>query len=281
MRNLPKPTLDAQKYYQLISSEKRGFRSRQLALAKNKVCVAYVEYLAKAHDFASLIPIDLPSTRKKALVHAYSSRTKSLTVMRDYLLAPEVNDFDECPYCGIGEPLTLDHYVPKETHPEFAILPANLVPLCHACNTVYKRDQFLCAGGNRIFIHSYFDTIPAYSFIRASIDSTGTETIVSFKINHDPANADFSLVLERQFLALNLAERFFKKSASMMSRNSPTFQRFFKSGGGARLAMELRALADGLRPSRTSNHWEVALIDALAASAEFCGGGFVKPIRRG
>ena len=40
-----------------------------------------------------------------------------------------------CPYCGLPENITLDHYLPRKrkAFPEFSILSSNLVPACSGC----------------------------------------------------------------------------------------------------------------------------------------------------
>lgn len=42
-----------------------------------------------------------------------------------------------CPYCGISNPLTLDHYLPRNTSdfPHFSFAAFNLVPACSSCQT--------------------------------------------------------------------------------------------------------------------------------------------------
>ena len=41
---------------------------------------------------------------------------------------------DTCPYCGFGEPVTLDHYMPESIYKELATCRLNLVPICWKCN---------------------------------------------------------------------------------------------------------------------------------------------------
>lgn len=39
-----------------------------------------------------------------------------------------------CPYCGLNEPDTLDHFLPKTAHPLLSITLYNLIPCCNNCN---------------------------------------------------------------------------------------------------------------------------------------------------
>lgn len=62
-----------------------------------------------------------------------------------------------CPACGEdGTPNTLDHYLPKDKYPEYAILSKNLFPMCDICQGK-KSVHVLCNDGERIFLHPYYD----------------------------------------------------------------------------------------------------------------------------
>lgn len=64
-----------------------------------------------------------------------------------------------CPFCGeSGAPRTLDHYLPQQQFPELAVIPANLAPMCDACQDekgTKTKDQ----NDQRYFLHPYFDVI--------------------------------------------------------------------------------------------------------------------------
>ncbi|WP_208934879.1 hypothetical protein [Paracidovorax avenae] len=75
----------------------------------------------------------------------------------------------ECPSCG--NPLipdTLDHFLPKEDWPEYAIFANNLVPQCRSCAPIKGRRYYCATHLSAIFLH------PMYS---AALSS------VQFKIN--------------------------------------------------------------------------------------------------
>lgn len=64
-----------------------------------------------------------------------------------------------CPMCGSHHPGTLDHYLPRESFPEFSILPCNLVPACPHCNSGVKKGRYKGASVPERFLHPYFDTL--------------------------------------------------------------------------------------------------------------------------
>lgn len=62
-----------------------------------------------------------------------------------------------CPACGEdGTPNTLDHYLPKDYFPEFAITAANLAPMCDICQGE-KMAKTVTSSNERIFLHPYYD----------------------------------------------------------------------------------------------------------------------------
>lgn len=70
-----------------------------------------------------------------------------------YLLA-KIIDISICPYCNEQYIYTVynkknnpiirpefDHFRPKSKHPEFQLTLTNLIPSCHACNSILKKDK--------------------------------------------------------------------------------------------------------------------------------------------
>ncbi len=64
-----------------------------------------------------------------------------------------------CPMCGSQHPGTLDHYLPRESFPEFSILPCNLIPACPHCNSGVKKGRYRGTASTERFIHPYFETL--------------------------------------------------------------------------------------------------------------------------
>ena len=89
----------------------------------------------------------------------------------------------KCPLCSVGEPSTLDHYVPKSQHPEFAVFSKNLVPCCSTCNN-HKGELFVENGSDiRLFLHPYYDAIPDVPFLALDV-----------RLMHDAIVLDYHLI---------------------------------------------------------------------------------------
>lgn len=107
-----------------------------------------------------------------------SASRGSLTahVLKDFYVSPSKDlherlafrrhnhDLDECPYCGYPlPPRTLDHFLPKEDWPEYAIFSNNLVPQCRGCAPI-KGQRYYCSTNNQaLFLH------PMYSFALSTV----------------------------------------------------------------------------------------------------------------
>jgi len=110
-----------------------------------------------------------------------SAKRRLDSLMQEFYLHPnadlqrELHDrrhdhgLTECPYCGNSLiPDTLDHFLPKEDWPEYAIFPNNLVPQCRSCAPIKGRRYYCSTNLSAMFLH------PMYS---AALSS------VQFKIN--------------------------------------------------------------------------------------------------
>lgn len=90
-----------------------------------------------------------------------------------------------CPACGEdGTPNTLDHYLPKDLFPEFAITAVNLSPMCDICQGE-KLTQTVNVANERIFLHPYYDEFMDTQVVVLEFDKP-LETPPSFKLRPSP-----------------------------------------------------------------------------------------------
>jgi len=186
-----------------------------------------------------------------------------------------------CPFCGVSEAGTLDHYLPKESYPEFSVLAWNLVPSCAKCNT-RKRTLIVDDGTDvRLFLHPYFDDIPNQLFLAVRVRLRQDALLLKFYVRQ-PAGMSLACYsqLRSHFNQLDLADRYRKLSLIELRGRHGGFVRFYGQEDGAeRVAAELLAEANDYEAAHGPNFWRVVLYRALATHDEFCNGGFevVKP----
>lgn len=94
---------------------------------------------------------------------------------------------DVCPYCGFPlAPETLDHFLPKEDWPEYAIFSDNLVPQCRGCAPIKSARYFGLKEKQSLFLHPMYSA--ALSTLRFKIDVKMEELKVVFSPSFSISN---------------------------------------------------------------------------------------------
>ena len=181
-----------------------------------------------------------------------------------------------CPFCGISESSTLDHYLPKEQFPEFSVYPKNLVPSCAVCNT-RKRDRILIEGTNvRMFLHPCFDVVPEVAFLVVRTRMEADALSLSYRLMR-PVGMELQTFqrLQSHFEQLGLADRYRRMGLEHLGGQYPALRRAYGAGEVAeRVAEKLIEGATDFEEISGPNYWLARLYRALAANDDFCDGGF-------
>jgi hypothetical protein len=159
MLNVVPLALDDERRLDLLIAAKQDPTRGRLLTARPVVLAAYQAYAASAPEVGHLASATLSLDEGEALRHAYESATKPLDELRAALL--DRVDVARCPFCGISESATLDHYLPKEDHPVYSVYSQNLVPSCCLCNNRKRQLVVDQVTRVRLFLHPYFDLVPA------------------------------------------------------------------------------------------------------------------------
>lgn len=279
MRNLPVPTtLNITKLRNIIKSKNRPYKGR-LERIRATVKKRYDEYDAHSDQLENLTRSHISGVNADALIKCYTSRTTEMSSLRDELLYPDLEDFDACPFCGIGEPTTLDHYLPKEDFPEFSVLAKNLIPICGVCNSNYKGTKWI-ENNQRLFIHTYYDIFPDKYFFNALI-TINRKLTIDFQPITVAEEPYFSTLFNNHFKKLSLTKRYRVRAASEISRKRRSLERILINGGTyIDVARSLENEASELEIEYSKNHWKPVLYKALSSSVDFCNGGFRKQVMK-
>lgn len=113
---------------------------------------AYQAYQANGGSPFAIDPHDFGPGVADLQYALYDSRSRSGELGRMRRKA----GLKSCPVCGSPVTGDLDHYLARNTYPEFSIMRANLVPACRHCNSGAKGTT-VHGGDPRRFIHPYFD----------------------------------------------------------------------------------------------------------------------------
>jgi hypothetical protein len=274
MRSIPLLNVDATDVFDEIAAAKNQPRRSLMQAARVEILAAYQGYEDMAPEVGELDKAPLTDQQKDAMRHAYSVETEPMTMLRGKLL--NRISVARCPFCGISETSTLDHYLPKEQHPEFSIFPKNLVPSCAVCNT-RKRDRILDAGTNtRMFLHPCYDPIPDTVFLIVGVRMEENALILSYRLTR-PAGMTLRTFqhLSSHFNELNLADRYRRMGLEHLGGQYPALRRAYGPGEDAnRVAEKLVEGAENFEEVHGPNFWLAKLYRALADNNDFCDGGF-------
>jgi hypothetical protein len=279
MRNLPVPVIKDEVTFNEISNAKINKYRKRLKKVRPRVKVRYEAYIKNATALESLPPSQIVGVYSEALIKCYSSRTAIMDELRDELLYPDLENFDTCPFCGIGEPTTLDHYLPKEEFPEFSVLSKNLIPVCGVCNSNYKGTKWI-DNYQRLFVHTYYDIFPNYTFLGAQV-IVGTKISIDFDALFVASEPSFSTLFSKHVEKLGLKRRYKRKASSEVSRKRRQLEVIYKRNGSALdVVKALKDEALALEKDFSGNNWKTALYKALSRSLDFCDAGFRKRIAK-
>lgn len=274
MRSILPLPINATDVFDEIAAAKHQPRRRRMRAARADVLAAYLDYENAAPEVGELEEVQLTELQKEAMRHAFSVETGPMTALRGDLL--KRISVAKCPFCGISESSTLDHYLPKEKYPEFSVFPNNLVPSCATCNT-RKRDLILDEGTKvRMFLHPCYDVIPNITFLTVHARMEADGLIVSYRMTR-PAGMTFRTFqhLRSHFNKLDLADRYRRMGLEHLGGQYPALLRAYGAGENAeRVAEKLVEGAMDFEVVSGPNYWLAKLYRALASDTDFCDGGF-------
>ena len=147
--------------------------------------VGYVEGNGNAHAIAN---VELPHDVADLLKSHYKSPPSAISHIGEIRRRSGIRT---CPMCGALRAGTLDHLLPKEDFPEFAIFGPNLVPGC-SCNTL--RGRTLTGGPNERILHPYYDDVMSERLLAARIEDLGPIPRISLRTLLDSGHTDYASV---------------------------------------------------------------------------------------
>lgn len=253
----------------IVASKSNPRRARLEALA-DSVQRRFGEYdAAVANDTLAAINEDATLQNSESdFWHCYEVKTAALKNMLDCIDESQRDGaLKWCPYCGITAPMSFDHYLPKETFPEFSVDPQNLIRSCTKCNST-KGSRWISAG-DRLFIHFYYDLIPEEQFLFVDIDHEEKAFSARFFIEKPEGVALASWgIIENHFRKLDLLKEYRENANNEFSSAINICASHLKNGG-KNIAAFLVDLVGQEEQLFGRNHWRNVLLRALASDTNF------------
>lgn len=158
-----------------VASRKMAAANAQYALSEVVIRKEQHMYVVAGRDPSARKPLTIGPGLASWLREKYKTAPKSL--MLDWIASVrEDHDLVACPLCGGGGVVTLDHFLPEEDYPEYAVFSFNLVPSCDPCQRRRSRK-----GSKFHFLHPYFDHA-ALSQLRCRVTFTPPYESVLFML---------------------------------------------------------------------------------------------------
>jgi len=185
----PLPIYDDSDAFYLLSKNKLLKSYPKLQPLVSIIQASYAQYLAVSGEPTLVINEPIGFAEAEFLKGHYASPPAVLahiTKMR------HLRRQFTCPMCGSFHISELDHYLPKNGYPIFAIFSKNLVPAC-SCNN--KRQQTLIgANPKERVLHPYFDECLSERLIKACFEDLGPVPRVSIALNVPATHPQYAAI---------------------------------------------------------------------------------------
>jgi len=178
---------------------------------------------------------------------------------------------DRCPFCDHRNVSTLDHILPKQLYPFFAVTPVNLVGCCADCNKL----KLAVAPTNAFdtILHPYFDDVTTHQWLAAQVIESAPAALTFHVAEVDEWDDALNARIAHQFELLGLADLYSSQAACETANIKANLQLHFDAGGAPAVRSELESQWAS-RQLNQLNSWQTATYGALANSDWFCDGGF-------
>lgn len=277
MRTLTTPTVDSDALYQTCaeSTINAALRARLLGYGPR------VSAAADSYRAAALVP-EFHTLPRVAVSTAADEELRELyvrTMVRRN--SPGRATYDSiklsakggiCPLCGERDVSTVDHYLPKESYPDFAILPLNLVPACSQCNFV-KRVFFPVNASDQL-LHPYFDRLPDGIWLHATVAYQADTPLLIFSAEPPAAwSAEIATRVRAHFDRLALGALYSIHGTREVPMIRSQLERLLQQAGPEAVREHLEEQA-ATRRAHEPNSWQAATYTALAGEQRFWSGEF-------
>jgi len=232
----------------------------------------YEYYLSNRNNLAAVSPHNYQGQMKSDLLHCYEVDTNALDEMKAAIRKPQYvfgGTSNKCQYCTINTSSTVDHYLPKEIYPEFAVYALNLVPCCHECNG-FKGTIFLI-DGERQFVNFYFDLLPVRRFLRVRFEfKDEVIPVPTYYVEQIPEiSGELVDIINNHFQRLQLNRRYSECTSDVITGHILSIQQNGLVGNFLTITELLHDEASKDQRMFGHNFWRSVLTEELANSEHF------------
>lgn len=263
--------LDFNEYFDAIIQAKH-LATRALLIAARPAVVARLQAYDLAlpkHQVPALAAWNGPT--KAALLACYSVGTIPLSGLKNAILASlqalAPISLQRCPYCMLNDPRTWDHYLPKDSYPEYSVYHPNLLYVCFGCNQ-RKRDDYDAA--TLLYCHPYFTVPEAEALLHCSVLVDAGALVINYYGAAYGVHESAGDIAQEHLRRLQLPRRFQAEAAALVSNLIGELRHYFPNGVGAEALRDvLRRRFSDAQKQLGCNAWDARLWHGLAFCDEF------------
>lgn len=175
-----------------------------------------------------------------------------------------------CPYCTYNETNTLEHILPKDLYPEYAVHALNLIPCCSQCNS-YKGISIKDDSGMPSTLNFYYHDPNAIQFLEAEFELDGDNRPtflynVSFPVGSDPY---LSAIILNHYTRLHLTDRLRKRAESRYAEEEVKLILEYKGKPVSKLIEVIASYVNTYTPKYGKNHYYIAMLRCMANSEAY------------
>ncbi|AZZ37251.1 hypothetical protein CIK05_10785 [Bdellovibrio sp. qaytius] len=186
--------------------DRQGGRNRDLFnRIKKRLKKEWTEYLDSQADISKFQVSDTYwKNDKDTYINLYTHARDPIAKYKTDLKASHFGGLETCPYCGLPNVSTIDHFFPKSIFPQFSFLFRNLVPSCYDCNRI--KDDKEPKKNEPFFLHPYFNSELSQNLLFFNV-SIRCDTAVFELCPISSLSIDLKKIVEFQIKELKLYER--------------------------------------------------------------------------
>ena len=174
-----------------------------------------------------------------------------------------------CPFCSHGSVTTIDHFLPKEKYPIYAILPYNLIPCCSDCNK--NKGSLSPKGLEEQFIHPYYEKVDDVRWLHAICKYRDGGYILDFYVKKTVLSKEREERFKYSFNTLKLSRLYTLQASREINVIMQTVKKIFDNSPSDKKAVRKELINEAKKYSiNGKNTWQVAMYYALSENENFC-----------
>lgn len=217
-----------------------------------------------------VISLTFSDAEKDALINLYDFNATVIKKIKGKILDSQIATINNtCQYCTLNSVNSLDHFIPKQSFPEFSVNPLNLFPCCSECNS--KKSNLWLDNNKHLFLNLYLDELPNKIYLIADFDFQNNIPMVTFSLDN-PENIDSGTyeVIESHFSRLDLLRRMRERSNEKITDIINNIRGNYKLNSDINsIKSTIREAEEDNKKAYGYNYWKSVLILSIIEKDEF------------